>query len=1142
MTKNSIFIVLIFLFASLAFAESISLVIEYLPEDFVIEKGRWTNIHLKNGTISGLPGEPQCPSEPLNVLLPPSSKITNAYIESPIWVDFENGIPFPAQPPFIFSAGSPGIIEPDIATYSQDKWFPQNPILSFSSGNLSGYSVAGIIIAPIRWNPAMNKSQRLAGGNLMLEFTSQNGGISTTKRTQMGHEIWQTTIKNIVLNPEMLERYSVAIDPNAYDWAVYAPSSLIPSLEQLKRLRRGWGLRDTIISLTTVNSIYTGADSAEKLRNAIIDAYLDLGITYALIIGDEGVAPTRTVWAMDCEAGFYPDENEIRGDIYFSDLDGNWNLDGDAIYGEVADSIDMYPDVFVGRFSLRFTAQLNGFLNKLVRYESIPSANFAKSGLMLSQVLWDDPYTDAGIFKDEISSTIFPADFSIGRVYGSAGGNAIKARDSLNAGPNLVNHAGHASTMLMCINHGSCIASSDMDLLTNSFRPSIFFSIGCWPAAFDKDCIAEHYLNNVNGGGSAFIGNSRYGWGSPGNPGWGYSEVIDRAFWRAIFSGSPDLGSALSIAKARFIPYARWENVWRWVIYQTNILGDPATKAITGWHPISLDVASSGGSACADVLDSFGNPVRGAVVSAFNNSRLIDRGITNSSGKAFLNISGASAPIYITARFGSEGFSAETLSTALSSGFFRFRYDSSFGYLDGKANPGDTVVVRFSMGGFSSAITGIAWNPISNFGAPLWRTDPPTSIPAGDSASFSSAFFIPFGLSPDTTLIVNPRITGSIGTIGFPVSLRIDAGKLNVIGIILSATDSSLDSGETGIANIEINNYGSGISELFPLYLSCPGGELNISGSPSIVPPIAPGDTSIVGYFTLNWSSPSSIKPVVPLVAYAMGLFTDTLYLATRPLGFYHDAEFTNIPFYIGRPGSLWHRTTRRSHSGGRSWWCGSVPVSRYLPDMNDWIVSDRFIMGDGTILSFWAFMAFPTYGSDGLHVYIATRRDTTEIDFLGSGGALLSFIVGWAEYRYELKEQLFPGDTFSIIFRFTSDSEDQDEGVFLDDISLSSTRSGFAADISEKPKIPENISIDIRPNPFNSALQISVLGDLEKDAKICIFDISGRLIKKFYPNKNGIILWDGVSENGMNCASGIYFIRLISGKRVVTKKGMLIR
>ncbi|MDD2635759.1 MAG: C25 family cysteine peptidase [Bacteroidales bacterium] len=71
------------------------------------------------------------------------------------------------------------------------------------------------------------------------------------------------------------------------------------------------------------------------------------------------------------------------------------------------------------------------------------------------------------------------------------------------------------------------LSRTDMDELTNNF-PQIFITGACKPAQFQKDCFAEHYFNNPNSGGVAFIGNSGNGY---------YTElgVMPKNFFKALY-------------------------------------------------------------------------------------------------------------------------------------------------------------------------------------------------------------------------------------------------------------------------------------------------------------------------------------------------------------------------------------------------------------------------------------------------------------------------------------------------------------------------------------------------------------------------------------------------------------------------------
>ncbi|HHS50813.1 MAG TPA: hypothetical protein ENN07_06825, partial [candidate division Zixibacteria bacterium] len=662
--------------------------------DFEVVSGDFVRVFSDDCVVWGEPGTPQILAEALQVLIPQGFALTDASIDSEVWRPLAEGVPFPAQSPAILSIPSPMIAPPTPSDYRADRWFPENPLLGASSGNMSGFSIGSVVLSPIRWNPAMGICEFLESARITIEY-APNTSISPSRRTPHSDRHWRESIAGIVINPQEINSYSFSVDPSAFDYAIISPPAFEHHFAQLLDLRRSWGLRDTVLITTDIYASFPGIDRAEKLRNAIKDIFIEEGISFVLLAGDTSHIPARKVFAMDCLAGFYPDENEIFADLYFADLDGDWNFNGDTIFGEIADSIDMFADVHIGRLSLTNTTQLAGIIGKLTRYENNRSEHFANSGLMLAQVLWHEPYTDGAIFKDDLVSNVFPDHFDFGRVYGSLGGDAPTALDSMNTGANFINHAGHANIAVMCIDHGSCLFLTDMELLGNFDRPSILYSIGCWPAAFDKDCIAERFVNNPHGGGAAFIGNSRYGWGSPGNPGRGYSEVLDKAFWEEIFRGNYTLGAAHDLSRARYVPFAQWENVWRWVIYELNIIGDPATGAITGFSPIGITCDVEGADVGVRVERLGGAPAGGAIVSARDTYGLIDEAMTDALGFAGLSIAGGVPPIIITARLDGEGVIAETLWVAGSAGFFRWGYSPEHGFDDGRADSGDTVEVVF---------------------------------------------------------------------------------------------------------------------------------------------------------------------------------------------------------------------------------------------------------------------------------------------------------------------------------------------------------------------------------------------------------------------------------------------------------------
>lgn len=86
-------------------------------------------------------------------------------------------------------------------------------------------------------------------------------------------------------------------------------------------------------------------------------------------------------------------------------------------------------------------------------------------------------------------------------------------------------------------------------------------------------------------------------------------------------------------------------------------------------------------------------------------------------------------------------------------------------------------------------------------------------------------------------------------------------------------------------------------------------------------------------------------------------------------------------------------------------------------------------------------------------------------------------------------------------------------------------------------------------PNPFNPRTTISFNFSCEEaeNAKICIYNQKGQKIRtlsqKSHPELvEGAVVWNGDDETGNSVASGVYFYKLISGNKTVTKKMIMLK
>ncbi|MGB2824653.1 MAG: C25 family cysteine peptidase, partial [Phycisphaerae bacterium] len=137
----------------------------------------------------------------------------------------------------------------------------------------------------------------------------------------------------------------------------------------------------------------------------------------------------------------------------------------------------------------------------------------------------------------------------------------------------LINHLGHADT-----DYVMKLDNDDVDELTNE---ELFFvySQGCYPGNFVSDSIAEHFTTSTRHGAVAVVFNSRYGWGYYNDSHAtldSASQRLNRQFWDALFGEGINRLGAMNADSHE-------DNIWgvndvavRWVIYETNLFGDPA--------------------------------------------------------------------------------------------------------------------------------------------------------------------------------------------------------------------------------------------------------------------------------------------------------------------------------------------------------------------------------------------------------------------------------------------------------------------------------------------------------------------------------------------------------------------------------------
>jgi parallel beta-helix repeat protein len=571
---------------------------------FMGKRGEYDTVRIQSLRNFGKPGEPVLSFKTLHILLPQGKTVQSIEVTgNQVYVDGKYRIEHGQEPVPIGSKLTSKTL-PNQTIYNSTNPFPGKLYTKASIQELRGYKILILNLYPVQYIPKKGK---------ISYFDSVNVIVNTAPETIKGRTNFRESpqdkarVLDVVDNPEVVNTYNTQdvvttgaqptsiVDPaDNYDYVIITNSALQSAFQPLADWKNTKGINTTIVTVDNIiaDPNYDGNDTQEEIRNFIIDAYNNWGITYVLLGGDIEIIPKRDFrdpvssqpWKI------------IPSDLYYAGLNGTWDDDDDSRYGEPGEE-DLFAEVYVGRAPVNTVEDVSRFVAKTIAYEDDPPADYLKNTLMLAAKL--DADTDGGIAKDKICNDTIPEEWNITKLYESDITASVSATtEQLNTGQHVVNNIGHANQYvigLACTDYEAYYTISDVNGLVNAPKYFLFYTTGCDANAFDYvDCIGEHFVNNDNGA-FAFIGNTRSGWYIPGYPGEGPSDKFDIEFFDELFiNGTTNMGKTLQYSKENLAGDALEDSCMRYCYYTLNLLGDPETSLPTPdiWvDPTAFDVA-----------------------------------------------------------------------------------------------------------------------------------------------------------------------------------------------------------------------------------------------------------------------------------------------------------------------------------------------------------------------------------------------------------------------------------------------------------------------------------------------------------------------------------------------------------------------
>ncbi len=557
--------------------------------------------HFENVTARMMEaGNPELPYETVRILLPFGHSIESVEVNLTgeqtmydVEIDYA-----PLQQPI--SIANPQLASRNEAVYRNDANFPGYTNKNLGVQRMNGYDILLLNVYPYQYNPAQKQLTWFTDADIEVVTSEDN-----TLREQQNQFLVQSdkvlaSIARTVNNPQLATTYTKMNSrpprevEGPYTMIIITDAQRQPYFTDFMTWKEEHGVTCGLFLVEDIYPEYEGIDHAEQVRNFIIDAYTtyagtDTPLEFVLLGGDDEICPERGCYG---QVGGTID-NRIPTDMYFGNLDGGWNDDGDEIWGELEDNPDLMPEVAIGRMSAETETEFNNIFNKTYYYTDQTTYSNDVAA-MFGENLNTNPMTWGGDYKDMVSP-ILPDEFYIETRYERD--NTFSTQEviaAINDGIGIINHMGHSS---QTYNMG--LYNSNLSSLTNT-EYGMAYSQGCYPAAFDQrtsqdgECIAEN-ITNMEHGLFAYVGNTRYGWYAPGSV-WGASEYYDISFFEGLFNENiRAIGEALNYSKVDLINEAAGGSVMLWIYYEMIVVGDPSVqiKDATGLFPyVTVEGAS----------------------------------------------------------------------------------------------------------------------------------------------------------------------------------------------------------------------------------------------------------------------------------------------------------------------------------------------------------------------------------------------------------------------------------------------------------------------------------------------------------------------------------------------------------------------
>lgn len=346
---------------------------------------------------------------------------------------------------------------------------------------------------------------------------------------------WKESINNKTLYPSEIN-INKNFETIIPDYVIITNEAMAPAFQRLADWKTKKGTPTIIKTVESIIKEYRGGDTAEKIRSFLKEANKKWGDgLFVLLGGDHPIIPAKFRVGRNNDRQAI-DLYYVMPDKYLYTLEENKSY---CVYTYNSAPFTM------GRLPVKSVEEANLVINKILTYENPRSINTDYfTNVLLSAAYIDkssNNFLNLGCMTalDTLMRNCESSGFHKWYLFDHFGctcSNHKSEKYDLNAGEELnkenffsalntggnsglgnfhfVYHMDHCNPISLGASQkdkNEDIKVEDIKSLNNGSFYQIFFSSGCHPGDFTKDCIGEELLLKENGGAIAFIGNTDVG-------------------------------------------------------------------------------------------------------------------------------------------------------------------------------------------------------------------------------------------------------------------------------------------------------------------------------------------------------------------------------------------------------------------------------------------------------------------------------------------------------------------------------------------------------------------------------------------------------------------------------------------------------